>query len=600
MRVFVAAATAAAAHLAAGAVDIKSVKQVSTANVVPGSYIVALATGSHLKRGFSSPHSELYSELKVRGANWEVTTEYDDPLLTGAAIKLDSDADLVKLAQASGVQSITPVRLYPAPKPASQYVVKTYNATAAKDTFSTHVMTGVDKLHADGYYGKGIKIGIIDSGVDYTHPALGGKFGPGNKIIGGWDFVGDAYTGNASTPPPKPDKDPREPLEPGPVPETTDLPVWSEAWYNKILCEKLRYQSLRPWQLSMTKAACEGKDVVCIIPTGGGKSALTQGPIAAFQAAGVPAVTIAVVPTKGLADDQARAATEKDLKALALHGDANRAAQAAKPPRNLFTEVMNGEWPLVFVGPEMLTSKKFTKILDPSASDFVTNRLKTVVVDECHLSDEWKDFRSTYLDIKRLRDRMPSKVAWIALSGTVAPSEFVAITSGLGFEEGRFKLVRDRIDRPDIKYVTRFIRHSVSGHEMFNFSWIVPVELTSTSEVDIMVIFVNHINFGIRLRAYLTSLLPTKITGSARTNFIRGFHSLHSEEYRKETIEALREGTETRVLLCTNTGAYGIDISEVRRVVIAQLSQTFKTQAQRAGRLRGEGEVIVYSMQQNC
>ncbi|KAG8724915.1 hypothetical protein FRC09_012080 [Ceratobasidium sp. 395] len=130
MRVFVAAAIAAAAHLAAGAVHIKSVKHVSTANVMPG-------------RGFSSPHSELYSELKARGANWEVTTEYDDPLLTGAAIKLDSDADLVKLAQASGVQSITPVRLYPAPKPASQYVVKTYNATAAKGTFSTHVMTGV-------------------------------------------------------------------------------------------------------------------------------------------------------------------------------------------------------------------------------------------------------------------------------------------------------------------------------------------------------------------------------------------------------------------------------------------------------------------------
>ncbi|KAG8791308.1 hypothetical protein FRC12_009583 [Ceratobasidium sp. 428] len=104
MRVFVAAATAAAAHLVAGAVDLKSVKHVSTANVVPGAYIVTLDPGSHLKRGFSSPHSDLYSELKARGANWEVTKEYDDPLLTGAAIKLDSDADLVKLAQASGVE----------------------------------------------------------------------------------------------------------------------------------------------------------------------------------------------------------------------------------------------------------------------------------------------------------------------------------------------------------------------------------------------------------------------------------------------------------------------------------------------------------------
>jgi subtilisin family serine protease len=40
-----------------------------------------------------------------------------------------------------------------------------------------------------------VTLSSIDSGIDYTHPLLGGKFGPGNKVIGGYDFVGDKYNG---------------------------------------------------------------------------------------------------------------------------------------------------------------------------------------------------------------------------------------------------------------------------------------------------------------------------------------------------------------------------------------------------------------------
>jgi len=55
-------------------------------------------------------------------------------------------------------------------------------------------MGGVDKLHNLGIKGKGIKIGIVDTGVDYRHPSLGGGFGPGFKIAGGWSFVSDNGT----------------------------------------------------------------------------------------------------------------------------------------------------------------------------------------------------------------------------------------------------------------------------------------------------------------------------------------------------------------------------------------------------------------------
>lgn len=43
---------------------------------------------------------------------------------------------------------------------------------AASPNYSVHGMTGVDKLHAAGIYGKGAQVAMIDTGVEYTHPAV--------------------------------------------------------------------------------------------------------------------------------------------------------------------------------------------------------------------------------------------------------------------------------------------------------------------------------------------------------------------------------------------------------------------------------------------
>ncbi|EGY23427.1 serin endopeptidase [Verticillium dahliae VdLs.17] len=56
--------------------------------------------------------------------------------------------------------------------------------------YSNHHMTGVDKLHRANIKGKGAKIIIIDTGINYRHKALGGGIGKGFKVAGGYDFVG--------------------------------------------------------------------------------------------------------------------------------------------------------------------------------------------------------------------------------------------------------------------------------------------------------------------------------------------------------------------------------------------------------------------------
>src|SRR3989338_3316842 len=56
-----------------------------------------------------------------------------------------------------------------------------------KDSVS---LIGADKVHEElGVRGSGVRVAIIDTGIDYKHPYLGGGFGPGYKVIGGYDFI---------------------------------------------------------------------------------------------------------------------------------------------------------------------------------------------------------------------------------------------------------------------------------------------------------------------------------------------------------------------------------------------------------------------------
>ncbi|KAG8891560.1 hypothetical protein FRB99_003491, partial [Tulasnella sp. 403] len=195
------------------AVDISAIPRIASAKVVPGAYIVELTGAGELpgssgaKRSYS-PHAQLYKALRKRDAIWDVQQEYHaDKLFVGATITLQDEADLQAVASIQGVKSIYPVYLHDRPRPLNVHIPDgPHDAKVPPDAYSTHKMTGVDKLHAEGIKGKGIKIGVIDSGIDYKHPTLGGGFGPEFKVYGGYDFVGDAY-GEGDNPA-KPDDDP--------------------------------------------------------------------------------------------------------------------------------------------------------------------------------------------------------------------------------------------------------------------------------------------------------------------------------------------------------------------------------------------------------
>jgi hypothetical protein len=118
-------------------------------------------------------------------------------LFFGLSVSLERAQDVATLSRIQGVKSVTPISFVPRPRPYGSKVQLASKPSVRQisESFSSLSATGVDKIHGEGIDGSGIRIAIIDTGVDYTHQALGGCFGTGCKVSFGFDLVGDGYDG---------------------------------------------------------------------------------------------------------------------------------------------------------------------------------------------------------------------------------------------------------------------------------------------------------------------------------------------------------------------------------------------------------------------
>ncbi|KAG6147868.1 hypothetical protein E4U28_005871 [Claviceps purpurea] len=179
-------------------------------SVVPGAYIFELENGQDV----SAFEQTMTGDGKTR-----MKLEYD--LFTGLSVQLHdlktAKQKVAKYAAMPAVKAVHPVTLYDMPNPKVEWIAHEGNtleqsalasrAEDGPDTFSPHVMTQVDKLRAKGITGQGIKVAVVDTGIDYLHPALGGCYGKGCLVSFGHDFVGDAFNGTNT---PVPDEDPMD------------------------------------------------------------------------------------------------------------------------------------------------------------------------------------------------------------------------------------------------------------------------------------------------------------------------------------------------------------------------------------------------------
>ncbi|KAF6838423.1 subtilisin-like serine protease pr1c [Colletotrichum plurivorum] len=165
---------------------------ISPVFVDTGRYIVKFsgAGSARFRKRDGSPDTDgFFAVLAESGKDTSPAVSFNSQIFHGASFDLKN----------SSVESINEIEALPEVEKiwsAALFTVPITSEAKVESEFPTwnpHNDTNVALAHANGYLGQDVVVAIVDSGIDYNHPALGGGFGAGFKVESGYDFVGDDY-----------------------------------------------------------------------------------------------------------------------------------------------------------------------------------------------------------------------------------------------------------------------------------------------------------------------------------------------------------------------------------------------------------------------
>jgi ATP-dependent DNA helicase RecQ len=202
--------------------------------------------------------------------------------------------------------------------------------------------------------------------------------------------------------------------------------------------ERLGFEQLRPGQLPAVEALAAGRDVLAVLPTGGGKSAIYE--LAGLLRAGP---TVVVSPLIALQDDQLAHLRSAGLQAIVLNSQQSAGARAAALLASCDSDTF------VFLSPEQLANEETRQTLRRA-------RPGLFAVDEAHLISQWgHDFRPDYMLLGAQAEAVGAPVR-LALTATAAPPVRREIVRRLGLRDP--VVVVGDFDRPNIGLSVHHVR----------------------------------------------------------------------------------------------------------------------------------------------
>ncbi|PLW33336.1 hypothetical protein PCASD_17993 [Puccinia coronata f. sp. avenae] len=159
---------------------------------LPTRYLVSL------NRNETSSLEDFKSHLDSKGIQYKILhdmTEIVPDVFFGCSLKLADEGDLQHLESSVHVEEISQVQSI---SRASVFDERTIDTPiqSTPSLYPPQVQTRINELHEMGVYGQGVKVALIDDGIDCSHPALGNGFGPGFKIGFGKNLALDESQGD--------------------------------------------------------------------------------------------------------------------------------------------------------------------------------------------------------------------------------------------------------------------------------------------------------------------------------------------------------------------------------------------------------------------
>lgn len=310
------------------------------------------------------------------------------------------------------------------------------------------------------------------------------------------------------------------------------------------------YDRFRPMQEEIVSEALAGRDVLAILPTGGGKSICFQVP-----AMMRPGICLVVSPLIALMKDQVQNLRDRGIPALTVYS-----GMTYREIDITLDNAVYGDYKFLYVSPERLRTELFQTRLSRMNVNFI-------VVDEAHCISQWGyDFRPDYLVIADIRKIVGTAVPVVALTATATPQVAGDIMERLGFRSPN--LLRGDFARPNLSYVFR-----ETDNKMGQLLKVCRgVEGSG-------IVYVSRRKSAEDIAAFL----------HAQGLVADAYHAGMPREERSRIQDAWKSG-ETRIIVSTNAFGMGIDKPDVRFVCHYDMPDTLEGYFQEAGRAGRDGE----------